>query len=68
LVTALDTSADPSRWDEWFAKRFARLNADEIAVLKEWSTHYLAGADRWEGSAFARVQDTLTMLELNLEL
>jgi hypothetical protein len=67
LVTALDTSADPSIWPEWFAQRFVLLTANELAVLKDWSVHYLAGADNGEGSEFSRVQDTLAMLELNLQ-
>ena len=67
LVTALDTSADPSIWPEWFAQRFVLLTAVEIAVLRDWATHYLSGADEGEGSEFSRVQDTLAMLELNLQ-
>ncbi len=67
LIMALDTSADPDIWPEWFAQRFGLLTASELAALKDWSVHYLAGAAKGEGSEFARVQNTLAMLELSQE-
>ena len=67
LITALDTSADPDIWPEWFAQRFGLLTLDELGVLKDWAASYLADADQGEGSAFARVRDTVVMLELRLQ-
>jgi hypothetical protein len=67
LVSSLDTSGDPDIWPGWFAERFEMLTSAEIRTLKDWSVAYLANAVKGEGSEFARVQDTLTMLELRRE-
>lgn len=67
LTTSLDTSADPEIWPEWFRQRFGLLTASELKTLKDWATCYLANAEKGEGSEFARVQDTLSMLELALQ-
>jgi len=67
LITALDTSADPDIWPEWFSQRFGLLTADELEVLMDWSAHYLSEHSTGEGSESARVTDTLAMLELQLE-
>lgn len=66
LVSSLDTSGDPDLWDDWFNARFRRLTASELAALRECSRVYLGGAEKAEGSEFARVQDTLAMLHLAL--
>lgn len=66
LITALDTSADPDLWGEWFVQRFGALTADELEVLQDWSTLHLSDASRGEGTEFDRVRDTLGMLQLAL--
>src|SRR6185369_10690078 len=67
LVSALDTSGDPELWPDWLRERFGLLTATELEAVRDWSTLYLADADKGEGSEFARVQDTVAMLALNAE-
>lgn len=67
LVMCLDTSADPDIWPEWFSDRFRLLTLTELGVMKDWAAFYLARAEKGVGSEFARVLDTLTMLELCLQ-
>jgi hypothetical protein len=67
IIYALDTSADPDLWSEWFNERFLLLTPPELAVLKEWGAAYLANEDKGHGSTFVRVQDTLDMLSLLAE-
>lgn len=64
LVMSLDTSAEPEIWSEWFCERFGLLSVSEIQVLKDWTVLKLANTQKGEGSEFARIQDTLSMLEL----
>ena len=64
LVTALDTSANPDIWSDWFSDRFKALTAGEIEVLKVWAAAFLNTVEKGEGSEYRRVHDTLTMLEL----
>ena len=67
LITSLDTSGDPELWDDWFSERFRQLTSPELKVLQDWSTLYLAGREKGEGSEFVRVRETLAMLQLVLE-
>lgn len=67
LVSSLDTSGNPDLWTDWFSERFGRLISSEISALTAWSREYLANGENGEGSVFARVQDTLTMLTLIVE-
>jgi len=67
LVHSLDTSGDPEIWPKWFAERFEGLTSTEVRALRDWSSLYLTPGEPDEGSEFARVQDTLTMLELRLD-
>jgi hypothetical protein len=67
LISLLATSADPEIWHEHFSKRFQKLSLLELKALKDWTYIYLEGEPTTEGSDFARVQETIVLLELMLE-
>lgn len=67
LVSALDTSADPNLWSDWFRNRFLCLAPAELRTIRDWSEAYLAFAEKGPGTEYARVQDTIEMLILMAE-